>query len=161
MTRKERMDAPDVPTWWLEKVLPLLDSPAVDPAEVARHASIHAQRQSPWTANSISKFKSGTGRTVALVNGISSALQIPQPFFTAPTEAAAVEMAQIVRSAKPQAKPQLDAPVEKLAVVDGVAAREIRAAKVDADRKRTVGSTNHAEKSGSGERNGRAGRGRS
>lgn len=155
MTKKyERMSKDDVPGWWLDKVLPLLDGPSTKAADVARDASAHAGRTSPWTPSAISRFKDGIGRTVALTNGISAALQVPQPFFTAPTERAAAEILQIVKREQAHAEEER----KKRQVVDGVARGAIHTAMVDSERKRTVMSVDDGAQSGRGERTGRASR---
>jgi hypothetical protein len=120
----ERSGKAKPPQWWLDKVLPILASKEVRYADIARAASEHAGRRSPWRADAISKFRSGEIQTEELANGISAALQIPPPFFVAPTEAAAVAMLQIVKREQAYTGTQS----EKLTVIDRVADAQVGAA---------------------------------
>ena len=154
MATNERMSKLDPPRWWLDKALPLLRSPSVKHADVAREASLHVGRRKHWTPSAISKFIDGTGRTFALANGISAALRIPQPFFVAPSEKVASEMLAVLKREQANA-------TEALNALDGAFAREIHKTALDADRARGVGSSDNGVKSGRGARTERAGRGRS
>lgn len=157
MATNERMSKLELPDWWLLKAIPLLKSSSIKHADVARDASAHAGRRNAWTQSAISKFVDGIGRTMALTNGISAALQIPQPFFVAPTEKAAAEMLAIVK--REQAHD--DEAVDAASVLDGVAEREIANAGLDAARRRGVLSSDNGAKSGRGVRAARASKGRS
>ena len=79
-----------IPPWWLEKVLPLLA--VIDYAELGRAASVVAGRTSPWDASAIARFKAGTTRTIELANALSEVLGVARPFYTAFSEAEALEM---------------------------------------------------------------------
>ncbi len=156
MSAKERMSKLPVPDWWLQKAIPILKS--INQADVARDASAHAQRTTPWTASAISHFiNDDIGRTVALTNGISAALQIPPPFFIAPTEQAASEMHRIVK----REQAHVDDDVDQRSVVDGVVDREMSISKVDAPKRRAVVSTDNGAQIGRGVRARRASKGRS
>src|SRR6185436_15504109 len=122
MPKYERSGKVNPPQWWLDKVLPLLDDPSIKHSDIAQAASRHAGRTSPWKGDAISKFASGTVRTIELANGISAALKVVQPFFTAPTEAAASAMSVIVE----RERTHLDEKQQKLRAIDGVVAKEIR-----------------------------------
>lgn len=149
MSKNERMSKVEIPAWWLAKAMPLLNSPTVKLADVARAASAHAGRSNPWDQSAISKFKDGVGRTVALTNGISEALRIPPPFFTAPTEQAASEMYVILQRERERT----------LSIADGVADAAFRDGLVDAGRARGAHSFDGAKR-GPGERSRRARSGR-
>jgi hypothetical protein len=158
MSTNERMSKVEIPAWWLAKAIPLLKSRSTKLAEVAREASAHAGRGNAWDSSAISKFMSpGTGRTVALTNGISAALQIPPPFFVAPTERAASEMHQVMKREQARSGEAVDA----LSALDGVAARENYGARLDAKKNRAVVSSDNGAKSGRGARAERASKGRS
>ena len=167
MSTKERKSRVEVPTWWLEKAIPLLDSPMVNHADVARVASAHAGRKNPWGSSAISKFKDGTGRTVALTNGISVALQIPQPFLVAPTEFAAREMSAIAqrenarKAAEARKQAHSAATRQAASVIDGIVDGEIAAGLADAKRRSGVASSVHDDQGDRGVRSGRARRSRS
>lgn len=139
MSKSERMSKVEIPAWWLAKAIPLLESPSVKHREIARAASIHAGRRNAWDASAISKFKEGIGQTVALTNAISAVLQIPPPFFTAPTERGASEMLMIVRRE------------QALSVADGVATAAIRDGVVDVERAHGASSPD-VPRGGPGER---------
>ena len=80
--RYERAGQSDIPDWWMDLATERIKS--ANNADVAAAASSHAGRTSAWTGDAISKFfLYGTGRTRELTNGISHALGIPPPFFTA------------------------------------------------------------------------------
>lgn len=157
MGKKERVGRAVIPQWWLDKVLPRLDASVTTDAEIAHQASVIARRQSPWGPSAISKFRSGAaGRSIELTNALSVVLQVPQPFLTAPTEAAAIDMAQIV-------KRELAHLVElrqQLSVIDRVAARETDAAGLDRRDAIGVVSAPNGAAVGSRERVGRTRRGR-
>ena len=157
MSKYERSGKVRVPEWWLAKVLPLLDHPSVKLADVARAASRHAGRTSPWKTDAISKFATGTVRTIELTNGISAALGVVQPFFTAPTEAAASAMSLIAQDTHVANVEQH----KKLSAFDRVAAREIESVDVDQGRNAAVASPDHGSKVGRGGRTRRAARSRS
>lgn len=129
MSKKERAGNPELPEWWLAKAIPLLDSPSIKNADIARAASQFAERPAghEWRSDAISKFKDGIGRSVALANGISQALGVPPPFFTAPTERAASEMLAVARRAQEELAVQRrdEERASSLKVIDGVAAKEI------------------------------------
>jgi|SRR5882757_1600052 len=137
MSKKEISGSPEIPEWWLSKAIPMLDSPGIKNADIARAASRFAGRSDghQWRYDSISKFKAGIGRSVALTNGISAALGIPPPFFTASSEKAASVMFAVALLAQAE----LDAALE---VIDGVAAREIAQATVTRSLAVVVSSTN-------------------
>ena len=80
----ERAGKPKLPQWWTDLAFPALQD--ADYGEVAEKASKYAGRKSPWKRDAISKFVSGVARTRELANGISHALGIAQPFFTARSE---------------------------------------------------------------------------
>jgi hypothetical protein len=88
----ERSGRPDLPGWWTSIVFSLLrkqedrEGNHMDFAAVARIASEYAGRRSAWKGDAISKFISGAARTRELANGISHALGVAQPFFTARSE---------------------------------------------------------------------------
>ena len=63
MAKYERSGKARLPQWWLDKVLPLLDDPNINRADVAKAASRHAGRTSAWKSDAISKFAAGTVRT--------------------------------------------------------------------------------------------------
>jgi hypothetical protein len=158
MSTNERMSRVALPGWWLAKALPILRSPSISQSAVAREASVHAGRIKPWTPSAISKFVTNdVGRTVALANGISAALQILPPFFVAPTERAAAEMLAVAK----REQAHLDEQQQKFRVVDGVLEREISGTDVDAERRAAVPSVNYVDKGGRGVRARRAGRSRS
>lgn len=157
MAKYERTGNPTVPKWWLDKAIPILERPDIKQADVARVASEHAGRESPWGRDSISKFVAGTGRTAALTNGISAALHIPPPFFIAPSEAAASAMTLIVERELAKS----DAESNTLRAFDRVAEKEMRSTAVDDVRRPVVVSVDHGDKTGRGGRAVRAGRGRS
>lgn len=163
MSTKERKSRVQVPLWWLEIALPKLDSPDTNLADVARVASDHAGRKKAWDSSAISKFKTGEGRTVALTNGISHALGIEQPFFTAPTEIAAKQMALIIQADEDGRRGQAHKTTidQALPVMDGVADEAIRHGLVDADVRRGVVSSDNGDQSGRGVRARRSRRGRS
>jgi hypothetical protein len=155
MPTYERSGKTNVPQWWLDKVLPLLADPGIKHGDVAKAASRYAGRRSPWKSDAISKFASGTVRTRELANGISAVFCIPAPFFTAPTEAAASKMAAIVEREEKE---------EKLAVVDGIAEKEIHKSRIDLARNAAVVSSDHGKDhgdDGNRRRPGRLSRGRS
>lgn len=168
MATNERSSNVEIPEWWLSKALAMLRSPGVRLADVARDASLHAGRGSAWDKSAISKFiKPGTGRTVALTNGISAALKIPPPFFTAMDEQAAVDMQQAMQRASrrlahaktdeegsdhPARQAHSAAIVHGSSVVDGVAAREIAATIADVKRSGGVPSAPYAERGDRGVR---------
>jgi hypothetical protein len=156
MAKYERSGKVRVPQWWLDKVLPLLDDRSINYAEIARLASRHAGRRSPWGASAISKFASGEVRTIELTNGISAALAVVQPFFVAPNEAAASAMTVIVKREHGYA----DAMHQKLSVFDRVADKELRSKDVDPARNAAVVSAEHGSQGGRGVRARRAGRSR-
>ena len=162
MSRKERAGNPDLPEWWLRKAIPLLDSPSIKNADIARAASAHAGRPNghEWKSDSISKFKDGVGRSVALANGISAALGVPPPFFIAPTERAASEMLAVVRRAQEELAAHA-ARAEALDVIDGVAQKEIARGIVTKSLTAVVSSTNGDPHGGSGVRARGTRRGRS
>lgn len=97
-----------------------------DNKTVAAKASIHAGRSSPWGGDAISKFISGSARTRELANGISFALGIPQPFFTARSEKEAIAMAAVMEAFGPtELNPDQRA---KLQALDELGEAERRAA---------------------------------
>jgi len=82
------------------KAIPLLDSPSIKNADIARAASAHAGRPTvmEWKSDSISKFKDGVGPKRGRRNGISRGARRPTSVFhSAPTERAASEMLAVVR----------------------------------------------------------------
>lgn len=79
----ERAGKPSLPKWWTDVVFPRLKDKDVDYGEIAAKASIYANRKSAWKRDAISKFVSGSARTRELANGISLALGVDQPYFTA------------------------------------------------------------------------------
>jgi hypothetical protein len=95
----ERKGKPQLPDWWTDLAFPLLDKASYK--SIATHASAHACRESPWTASAISKFVSGAARTRELANGISYALGIPQPFFTARSEKEAKALTAVMEASEP------------------------------------------------------------
>lgn len=130
MAKYERSGKTQVPQWWLDKVIPILDRTTMTNDEIARRASEYIGRASPWKGDAISKFKEGQVRTIELTNGISAALQVPPPFFTAPTEEAAIQMTLVVKQYTQDEVAQ-DVSERKLSTYDGVAAGEQRAARLD------------------------------
>ena len=76
----------EVPKWWLDIALPLLEKEETKFAEIARKASEFAGRQKAWTPSAITKFKQGVGRSVDLTNALSYVLEITPPFFIARTK---------------------------------------------------------------------------
>jgi hypothetical protein len=93
----ERSGKHDLPKWWTDLAWPALEKAKY--GDVAVKASAHAGRKSAWDSSAITKFKLGTaGRTRELANGISYALGIPQPFFTARSEEEAKSMTGIMRA---------------------------------------------------------------
>jgi hypothetical protein len=157
MAKYERSGKVRVPQWWLDKVLPILDDPSVRLADVAKAASQHAGRASPWKGDAVSKFASGTVRTIELANGIAAALHVPQPFFTAPSEAAASAMVLIVE--RERAHDEEDK--RKLAAYDASQSREVKSVSSGVTQNAAVVSPDHGNQGGRGSRAGRAGRGRS
>lgn len=95
MSTYERSGRTEVPQWWLDKVIPVLNSPDTKNKAIALAASAAAGRRSPWGGDAISKFKSGEVRTIELANGLSDVLKIPRPFHVARSEQAAIAMTAI------------------------------------------------------------------
>ena len=97
----ERAGKPKLPKWWTDIVWPIIDGKDIDRAELAKKASEHMGRKSPWKSDAISKFRSGVAVTRELANGISKALGEPQPYFEArsPAESRAMEHVQVLHDA--------------------------------------------------------------
>ena len=120
----ERSGKPTLPDWWTRIAFPLLK--AADYGQVAAKASVYAGRQNPWRGDAISKFVSGTARTRELANGISRALGIPQPFFTARSEKEAIAISAVMEASEAsELNPEQRA---RLEVLDQVADSERRSA---------------------------------
>lgn len=158
MARNERSGRAKIPQWWLDKVLPMLNDRSIRLADVAEAASRHAGRKSAWGRDAISKFATGIGQTVELANGISAALHVPQPFFTAPSETAASAMALIVE--REREPPYDDYDRRNLAAYDSSHAREMKSVGSGMSHSAAVGSSD-GEEGARGKRSGRPGRGRS
>jgi len=127
----ERSGNPEIPDWWWKIARPILENEQTNRTLVAAVASRYGRRESPWGVSAITKFLNDDdpkGRTVAFTNALSLALSIPRPFYTAPTEAAAREMALLEEQGKP-ANPEPSAKgTGKLAALDAIAAHEERGA---------------------------------
>lgn len=173
MATNERMSTLQLPDWWLRKATAAIQSPGTNQEDIARVASAHAGRKKPWGSSAITRFvRNGVGRTVALTNGISHALNIPPPFFVAIDELAAIEMNQAqMRAAERAHKKDHDAASSSEpgsaskgaqshsrskrhdpTVIDRVADGEILAAVGEAKRSSVVQSAVDAEKDGRGVR---------
>ncbi len=161
MSKYERSGKARVPQWWLDRVLPILNSRNIRYEDLAREASRHAGRSSPWRGDAISKFASGEVRTIELTNGISAALGVVQPFFTAPTEATASAFNLALKRAQDhEDKTRHPDQDQLLSVTDELADEAIRRGVVDVKRSAAVLSSDHGDKSGRGGRARRSGRGR-
>lgn len=119
----ERTGKPQLPSWWTDMAWPRLKD--ANYGEVAAKASIVAGRESPWRGDSITKFVQGTARTRELANGISRALGIPQPFFTARSEREARALQAVMETTEPLISSEQEA---KLHALDQAAEAERRAA---------------------------------
>lgn len=134
MATKERAGALDIPRWWMDKALASLGATTLTQEEIARRASSIAGRTSPWDKSAISKFRSGQGHTVDLINAISDVFGIVRPIYLAPTESTAQIIAEIVRNELSH----LDEKSSKLAVVDAHVATEIHDVVVDRPQQQRV-----------------------
>lgn len=143
MPSNERAGRLAIPRWWLDLAFARLERPGTKSADVARLASEHVGRRKPWDVSAISKFKAGCGQTMQMIDGLSFALGIARPFFTAPTEGAAVLMSEIERLSNATL---LSTPVaHKLALADATVDKEVRNAIVDGSRARGVTSSGYAD----------------
>lgn len=148
MPSYERAGRLKIPQWWLDLALAKLDQPGIRGVDVAARASAFVGRRKPWDASAISKFKAGHGRTMQMVEGLSFALGIVRPFFTASTETAANVMMQLEGLSNPVSSPD----AAKFALADQAVATEVRKAIVDGGVERRVVSSNNGDSRGAGVR---------